>query len=159
VLINTFTAEPENIAAYGPLSDAAGQRTFEISSARVTAKGVVARIAGIADRTAAEALAGVELHLDRDRLPAAGEGEFYHADLVGLTAVDPDGNLVGQVVAVQNFGAGDLIEVRLAGWKKTELIPFTEAAVPSIDLAAERVVVVMPEAGTERGKGWRGPSA
>ena len=91
VLIHAFTAAPENIAAYGPLSDAAGARAFEIESARVTAKGVVARLEGVADRNAAEALKGVELYVDRDRLPAAAEGEFYHADLIGLAAVDPQG--------------------------------------------------------------------
>ena len=111
---------------------------------RTTPKGVVARIAGIADRNAAEALKGVELYVGRDRLPAAAEGEFYHADLIGLAAVDPAGKAIGEIVAVQNYGAGDLLEIRLAGSAKTELIPFTETAVPQIDIAARRAVVVMP---------------
>ena len=145
VLIKTFTAEPESIGAYGPLSDKGGTRTFEIQSVRATAKGVVARLKGVADRNAAEAIKGVELYVKRDKLPAAEEGEFYHADLIGLTAVDADGKPVGEIVAVHNFGAGDLIEVRLAGSGKTELIPFTDAAVPEVDIAARRVVVVIPE--------------
>jgi 16S rRNA processing protein RimM len=144
VLIHSYASAPDNIGAYGPLSDAAGARSFAIESARVTAKGVVARLEGIADRTAAEALKGTELYIDRDRLPDAGEDEFYHADLIGLAAIDPDGNPIGKIVAVQNFGAGDLLEIRVAGSSRTELVPFTEASVPSIDLAARRAVVVLP---------------
>ncbi len=146
VVIHAYTVAPEDIRAYGPLFDKAGGRSFEIANARVTAKGVVARLKGVGDRTAAEALKGVELYVDRDRLPAANEGEFYHADLIGLAAVDPTGKCIGEIVAVQNFGAGDLLEIRLAGSGKTELIPFTDATVPEVDIAAGRVVVAMPAA-------------
>jgi len=144
VLIKTFTASPENIGAYGPLSDESGARKFEIETARASPKGVVARVRGVADRNGAEALKGVDLYIDRDRLPAAAEGEFYHADLIGLTAVDHDGKPMGEIVAVQNYGAGDLLEIRLAGAGKTELVPFTDDAVPEVDIAARRVVVVLP---------------
>jgi 16S rRNA processing protein RimM len=144
VLIHAYTSAPKDIGAYGPLIDAGAKRCFEIAIVRTTPKGVVARIGGVADRTAAEALKGVELYVSRDRLPAAGEDEFYHADLIGLAAVDPAGKTIGEIVAVQNYGAGDLIEIRLAGSAKTELIPFTETAVPQIDIAAKRAVVVMP---------------
>lgn len=140
VLIRAFTARPEDIGAYGRLSDGSA-RTFNFKSARATAKGVVAQLDGIADRTAAEALKGTELYLDRDRLPATGEGEFYHADLIGLAAVDAEGQPLGEIVGVYNYGAGDLIELRLAGSGKTELVAFTEAFVPEVDLAARRVVV------------------
>jgi 16S rRNA processing protein RimM len=143
VLIRTFTERPEDIAAYGPLDDGSG-RTFRIEAARVTSKGVVARIAGIADRDAAEALKGAQLYVERDRLPAPDEGRFYHADLIGLAAVDPEGRPLGEIVGVHNYGAGDLLELRLAGSGKTELVPFTEAFVPEIDLAARRVVVLLP---------------
>jgi 16S rRNA processing protein RimM len=144
VLIHSYADVPEDIGAYGPLTDTAGKRTFEIESARPTAKGVVARLEGVGDRNAAEALKGTELYVDRGRLPAAAEGEFYHADLIGLAAVDPEGNTIGTIVAVPNFGAGDLIEVRLAGSTRTELVPFSEAAVPSIDIEAGRAVIVLP---------------
>ncbi len=144
VLIHSYTDPPEHIGGYGPLSDAAGARSFEIESARTTTKGVVARLEGVGDRTAAEALKGTELYIDRDKLPAAAEDEFYHADLIGLDAVDPDGKAIGRIVAVQNFGAGDLIEIRLAGTGRTEFVPFTEAAVPSIDMNAKRAVIVLP---------------
>ena len=88
VLIKTFTEAPENIGAYGPLSDESGTRTFKLKSARATPKGVVARLQGVDDRNGAEALKGIALYIERDRLPAAAEGEFYHADLIGLAAVD-----------------------------------------------------------------------
>jgi len=145
VLIKTFTAAPEDIGAYGPLSDAAGRRSFRIASARPTQKGVVARIEGVSDRNAAEALKGIDLYVARDLLPAASEGEFYHADLIGLAAVDPQGSAVGEIVAVHNFGAGDLLELRLVGTGKTEFVPFTDAIVPEVDLAARRAVVVLPQ--------------
>jgi 16S rRNA processing protein RimM len=161
VIIHAFTEPPENVAAYGPLSDASGARTYEIENAHATPKGVVARLAGVADRTAAEALKGVELYVARDRLPVAAEGEFYHADLIGLAAVDAEGTRVGEIVAVPNYGAGDLLEIRLAGARQTELIPFTDAHVPKIDVAAGRAVVVLPppadaargaQSGTQQGR-------
>jgi 16S rRNA processing protein RimM len=146
VLIKTFTAAPADIGAYGPLSDAAGSRSFKIASARPTQKGVVARIEGVSDRNAAEALRGVDLYVARDRLPAASEREFYHADLVGLAAVDPQGKAVGEVVAAHNFGAGDLLEIRLTGASRTEFLSFTDAVVPEVDIQARRVVVILPQA-------------
>lgn len=152
VLIKSFTAAPEDIGAYGALSTADGSRAFEIASARSTPKGgVVARLKGISDRNAAEALKGTDLYVARDHLPPPSDDEFYYADLVGMTAVTPDGATLGEIVAVQNFGAGDLLEVRLAGKAKTELIPFTDAVVPDVDAAARRVTVVPPpESADER---------
>ena len=140
VLIKTFTERPEDIAAYGPLDDGGG-RTFTIEAVRVTGKGVVARLAGIRDRNAAEALKGAPLYVDRGRLPAPAEGEFYHADLIGLAAVDAEGRPTGEVVGVHNHGAGDILEVRLTETGKTELIAFTDTFVPEVDLATRRVVV------------------
>jgi 16S rRNA processing protein RimM len=148
VLIKTFTERPEDIAAYGPLDDGRG-RALRVEVIRVTPKGVVARIAGVGDRSGADALKGASLYVDRDRLPAPGEGEFYHADLIGLAAVDAEGRPLGEVVAVYNHGAGDLLELRLAESGKTELVAFTDAFVPEVDLAARRVVVVLPESAAE----------
>ena len=144
VVIESYTDEPRDIAAYGPLATEDGARRLEISIARVTPKGVIARIAGISDRESAEALKGVALYVERARLPATGEGEFYRADLVGLNAEDAQGRAIGTVVAVANYGAGDLLELRLAGKKTTELIPFTDAFVPIVDVRGGRVVVVPP---------------
>jgi 16S rRNA processing protein RimM len=144
VVIHAYTTAAEDVRAYGPLSDKDGGRQFTIASARATSKGVVARIKGVADRNAAEALKGVELYVDRAQLPPAGDGEFYHADMIGLAAVDPDGKPVGEVVGMHNFGAGDLMEIRLAGSQNTEFIRFDDAHVPEVDIAARRAVVVMP---------------
>ena len=144
VLIHSYAEVPESIAAYGPLLDQASGKTFTITHAKPTAKGVLARLAGIEDRNAAEALKGLELYVPRERLPPPADGEFYHADLIGLSAVDAEGKAFGRIVAVHNFGAGDLIEIALAGGAKTELIAFTDATVPSLDLAAGRAVITLP---------------
>jgi 16S rRNA processing protein RimM len=143
VLIKTFTERPGDIAAYGPLADGAG-RALTVKVMRVTPKGVIARIAGVGDRNGAEALKGTEVYVDRERLPAPGEGVFYHADLIGLAVVDPDGRPLGEVIGVYNHGAGDLLELRLADTAKSELVAFTDAFVPEVDLAAGRVVVRLP---------------
>jgi 16S rRNA processing protein RimM len=145
VLIRSFTSAPEDIGAYGALSTEDGSRAFEIASARATPKGVVARLQGIVDRNAAEALKGTDLYVARDRLPPPSNDEFYYADLIGMTAVGPDGATLGEIVAVQNFGAGDLLEIRPAGGGRTELLPFTDDVVPEVDIAARRVTVVPPK--------------
>lgn len=143
VIVRSFTQVPEDIAAYGALSDATGTRFYKLRVVRASDKGVVARIDGINDRTAAEALRGCELYIDRARLPATEEAEFYHADLIGLTAELADGTTYGKVAAVQNFGAGDLLEIELVGGG-SEFVSFSDATVPSVDL--ERGVVIIAPA-------------
>ena len=144
VVVHAHTAVPEDIAAYGPLSDATGTHTYDLKVLRVSKRGVICRIAGVRDRTGAEALRGTELYVDRSQLPTPGEEAFYHADLIGLAAVDAQGQSVGTVTAVHNFGAGDLVEIKLAGKSETELLPFTKACVPSIDIAGGRIVIAPP---------------
>jgi 16S rRNA processing protein RimM len=144
VLIKTHTGAPEAIADYGPLTDAQG-RAFEIRVVRVTPKGVVAQMKGVTDRTAAEALKGSELFTTRENLPDPGDDEFYHADLIGLAAVGPDGAAVGTVTAVANHGAGDLIEIALSGSRRTELVPFVKAFVPEVNLAKGHIIVHLPQ--------------
>ena len=114
VVIKSLTEDPADIATYGPLSDEDGQRQFDIKVVRVTNKGVIARVAGVTDRNAAEALRGTKLYVDRHKLPALEADEVYHTDIIGLIARRGDGSEVGEIVAVQNFGAGDLLEIRLA---------------------------------------------
>jgi len=144
VRIKSFTAAPEDVAAYGPVADEAGERSFDLRAVG-RAKGVViATIAGIADRDAAERLKGVRLYVARAKLPAPGEEEYYHADLIGLAAVLKDGTVLGRVRAVHEYGAGDSIEV-LRDDGGTVLVPFTRAAVPEIDLAAGLVVIDPPD--------------
>jgi 16S rRNA processing protein RimM len=137
----SFTADPARIADYGPFETADG-RAIEIEALRPAKDFFVARLKGVADRTAAERLRNVELFVPRERLPAPADGEeFYHADLIGLAVVDPNGAELGSVVALHNFGAGDIIEVRRAESRDTVMLPFTQAAVPEIDVAAGRIVV------------------
>ena len=149
VVVHSYAGEPEAIGSYGPLASADGKRTFTLRVLRVTPKGVIARVTGITDRNGAEALAGTDLYIGRDRLPAAEDGEFYHADLIGLSARAPDGSDVGRVVGVHNFGAGDLLEIALGGSRRTELIPFTDTYVPDVDIPGHAVVVVLPAPSTE----------
>lgn len=145
VVVHSFAAAAGDIGAYGPLTDATGKRAFKLKVVRITPKGgVIVRIAGVEDRNAAEALKGIELYVAREKLPAPAGDEFYHADLIGLDAVSPDHKPIGKIVAVQNFGAGDLLEVRREGSQSTDYVPFTDTFVPSVDIAARRVVVVMP---------------
>ncbi len=141
VKINSFTGIPEDIAAYGALVDGKG-RSFIIERLRpMKGMAVAAALAGISDRTAAEALRGVDLHVERARLPETDEDEWYYTDLIGLAAVSPDGEAVGEVVSVQNFGAGDLLEIRPAEGERTVLVAFTKACVPVVDIKGGRVIV------------------
>lgn len=149
VVVHSYAGEPEAIGSYGPLASADGKHAFKLRVLRVTPKGVIARVDGISDRNGAEALAATELYIGRDQLPAAEEGEFYHADLIGLAARASDGSEVGRVVGVHNFGAGDLLEIAIGGSRRTELIPFTDTYVPEVDLGRRSVVVVLPAASAE----------
>ncbi len=143
--VKCFTAEPEAIARYGPLRTADGRGRYSVASLRPLKDDlVVARFDGVATREAAAALTHVRLYIERGALPAPGEEEFYHADLVGLSVDLPDGTVLGRVAAVLNHGAGDLLEVAREGGE-TLLVAFTRAFVPVVDVRGGRVVV-SPEA-------------
>jgi 16S rRNA processing protein RimM len=144
VRIKSFTADPEDVASYGPLADGTGHRQFELTLLG-TAKGVVlAAVSGVADRNAAEALRGMRLYLSRSALPPPAEDEYYHADLIGLAAVLRDGTLVGRVRAIHDFGAGDVLELERAAAPPL-VVPFTRAVVPLVDFAAGQIVLDPPE--------------
>jgi 16S rRNA processing protein RimM len=143
VRVRSFTEAPAAVAAYGPLSDEAGTRRLVLKVVGETAGGVIAEIEGVADRNAAEALRGQRLYVARDVLPALAAEEFYHADLIGLTAETAAGDRLGRVRAVQNFGAGDMLEIERADGTTVDL-PFTRAAVPVVDIAGGRLVVDPP---------------
>lgn len=145
VLVRSYTAEPEAIADYGPLQSEAADASFVLAVEGATAKGVICRVEGVGDRTQAEALKGVALYVARDRLPPPDEGEYYHADLIGLAAVTEEGRALGTVVAVPNYGAGDILEVRPEGEKRTVLFPMTAAVVRRVDLAGGVIVLAPPE--------------
>lgn len=141
----SFTEDPEAVTDYGPLETEDGKRRFEIESLRAAKDHFVARLKGIDDRNAAEALRNVELYVARDRLPAIDEDDtFYVADLVGLAAVTADGETLGTVTAVHNFGAGDIIEIAPSAGAPI-MLSFTEANVPTVDVKAGRIVVALPE--------------
>jgi 16S rRNA processing protein RimM len=145
VRLRAFTAEPLAIAQYGMLHAEDG-RGFTIEKVRPAKDCLIARLAGVTDRTAAERLRNLRLYLPRERLPAIEEPEtYYHADLVGLLVVGPDGAALGSVSAMQNFGAGDLLEVKPAAGGPTVLLPFTQDVVPVVDVAGGRVVVNPPD--------------
>lgn len=145
VRLVSFTAEPKAIGTYGPLDDESGTRRFEIAALRPVKDNIfIARLAGVTTREAAEALNNLDLYLPRAALPAAADDEFYHADLIGLTALDSAGAEIGRVTDVLNFGGGDILEIAPAAGGETLLLPFTKACVPSVDLAQKRLVVVPP---------------
>lgn len=141
----SFTEDPMAVADYAPLETEDGARRFEIESLRPAKVHLVARIAGVADRNAAELLRNIDLYVPRDRLPPLEDDDtYYFADLVGLAAVAPDGAALGTVLAMHNFGAGDVIEIQPAAGGNTLLLPFTEAVVPEVDVKGGRIVVVLP---------------
>jgi 16S rRNA processing protein RimM len=144
--VKTFTGDPLALGNYGPLFTADG-RSFEVLDIRPAGTVVVVRFKGVPDRTAAESLNGTELYIERSALPDDGEeGEFYHADLIGLTVRDESDHLLGKITAVQNFGGGDILEFTYGG-RKGALIPFTRAAVPHVDVANGFVRIDMVAAG------------
>lgn len=144
VLVRSYTEDPEAIAAYGPLEDEAGAITYSLTVEGGTAKGLICRVAGVDDRTAAETLKGVGLYVPRDRLPPPEDGLYYHVDLIGLEARTEDGATLGRVVAVLNYGAGDILEVQPQGSKRTDLYPMTKAVVHTVDIAGGAVVIDPP---------------
>jgi 16S rRNA processing protein RimM len=144
VRLRSFTAEPASIADYGPLETQDG-RVLRIEALRPAKDHFIARLSGVGDRDAARALANAKLYVPRERLPEPkAADEFYHADLIGLAVLDGAGEQLGTVVAIHNFGAGDLIEVQQAAGGATQMLPFDQATVPVVDLAAGRIVVAVP---------------
>ena len=156
VWLHTFTEDPLSIAGYGALESEDGSRQFEVEHVRAGSGGLVARLSGVADRSAAQEVVNVRLYVPRDRLPALAEAEtYYHADLIGLAVLATDGAALGTIAAIHDFGAGQLLEIAPPSGP-TVLVPFTKAAVPVVDLAASHVVADVPpelmETGRRRGR-------
>ena len=145
VHLRSFTQDPQAFADYGPLETEDASRRLEIDSVKPSKDGFTVRFVGVTRREQAESLRNVNLYVDRDRLPAADEDEFYFADLIGLAAVDPRGETLGEVIAMHNFGAGDIVELKLAADGSTTMLLFDKATVPEVDIAGGRIVVAMPE--------------
>src|SRR6185437_166041 len=144
VKVKLFTETPEALGNYGPLHDARG-RKYAITALRPGKPGeAVISFSDITDRSAAEALKGVELFVTRDALPETADEEFYHADLIGLEAQDAEGRMLSKVAALHNYGAGDVVEIIRADGDSV-LLAFTRETVPTIDIAGGRIVVAVPE--------------
>lgn len=142
VRLFVFGEDPEALRRYSPLTDESGRRTFRIAALRPAKEHFVARLEGVATREAAEALTNVGLHVTRDQLPPPDdEDDFYHADLIGLTAMTVEGAPFGTVVAVHNFGADDILEIAPVEKGKTLMLPFTKAVVPAVDIKGGTVTV------------------
>jgi 16S rRNA processing protein RimM len=140
----TFTEEPLAVTRYGPLSTKDGGRQFLVTHAREAKGFLVATLKGVTTRNDAEGLNGLELYVAREKLPETETGEYYHADLIGLAAVTAAGVPLGQIIAVHNFGAGDILEIAPASGP-TMLLPFSNAVVPTVDIAGGRVVIELPD--------------
>ncbi|MFZ0844994.1 MAG: ribosome maturation factor RimM [Pseudolabrys sp.] len=141
----SFTQDPMAVARYGPLETEDGAQRFEIETLRPAKGFMVARLKGVADRDAATKLCNLELFVARDKLPPIEEDDtYYHADLVGMTAITPLGAPLGNVTAIHNFGAGDLVEIATTVGGEPLLLPFTESVVTEIDAALRQITVVLP---------------
>jgi len=143
VKLQSFTADPEAIAAYGPLRTDRGD-TIEIERLRPQKQGFIANLKGVKDRNRAEALAGSDLIIDRANLPAPDENEVYVHDLVGLAVFTSDGTQFGKVAGVVNYGAGDLLDIERPGGANI-LVPFSDGFVPEVNLAEGRIAIDLPE--------------
>lgn len=141
----SFTQDPMAVADYGPLETEDGAQRFEIETLRPAKDFMVARLKGVADRDAATKLCNLELFIARDKLPPIEEDEtYYHADLVGMAAITPEGVPLGNVTAIHNFGAGDLIEIAASAGGEPLLLPFTESVVTNIDTTLRQITIVLP---------------
>ncbi|MBK5934727.1 16S rRNA processing protein RimM [Rhodovulum imhoffii] len=144
VRLKSFCATPEAIADYAPLYTPEG-RGFSLRLTRPVKGGFAARLSGVDSKDAADALRGIRLYAGREVLPALPEDEFYHTDLIGLEVIDTGGVRLGEVRAVHDHGAGDLLEIHGPGLGSTVLLPFTNDCVPTVDLAAGRLIADPPE--------------
>lgn len=145
IRLKSFTADPTAIADYAPLTSEDGSATFALTLTRPIKNGYSARLAGVKTKEQADALKGVKLYAERDKLPSLPDDEYYHADLIGLEVYDTGGALIGTVKSVMNHGASDILELQGGSIKGTALLPFTLEVVPTVDLAAGRIVADPPE--------------
>lgn len=145
VRLKSFCAEPEAIADYAPLSTEDGSHSYTLTLTRPVKNGFAGRLSGVATKEQADALRGTRLYAPREALPDLPDDEYYHADLIGLAVLDTGGAELGVVRAVHNHGATDLLEVFKPGYKSTVLLPFTNEAVPTVDLKQGRIIADPPE--------------
>jgi 16S rRNA processing protein RimM len=143
--IKSFCADPDAIGDYGTLTNEDGTRSFELGIIGQIKGGYNARIAGIQHRDQAEDLKGISLYTLRSNMPNLPDDEFYHSDLIGLPVIDTGGVQLGTIIGVEDHGAGDFLEINAIGQKNSALLPFTKLAVPTVDLAAGKVIIDPPK--------------
>ena len=144
VRLKSFTSDPYAIADLAPLVSADKQQEFDVVITGQTKNGLTARVSGIVSKEEADANKGTKLFVSRSRLPALPDDEFYYSDLEGLEVVDTGGTALGHAKSVHNHGASDLLEIKLPSSSATVLLPFTNTAVPTVDLKLGRIVVDPP---------------
>lgn len=150
VLIHPYSGDAESLTAYGPLTDKNGEQEFHLIPEFEKKSAMVCRIRGFDDRTAVEKLSGMELYIDRAKMPdtAENDGEFYYSDLEGLEIRSPKGDVMGRIVRVQNFGAGDMLDAEInnetTGKKESHFIPFTDTCVPVVNVKGGYVTITPP---------------
>ncbi len=145
VRLKSFCADPEAIADYTPLTTEAGRTFNQVVLTGRMKNGFTARIDGVISKEDADALRNVSLYASRDVMPSLPDDEYYYADLIGLSVLDSGGEVLGTVKNVMDHGAGDLLEVAVPGQSETVLLPFTQAAVPTVDLASGRIIADPPD--------------
>lgn len=143
VKLRSFTTHPEDIGDYGDLCDTQG-KTYRLTVITSNNDTVIASIEGIADRDTAEKLRNIELFVERSKLPAPPENEYYYNDLIGLKVISGNGTAYGQVTGVHNFGAGDIVDIKLVSGKE-ECMPFNKATFPVIDIKNKTLVISPPD--------------
>lgn len=142
VKIKTFTREPRDVLRYGALSNKDGTRFFELVFKGLTKGLLRVQIKGVNTRNDAESLIGEDLFVKRDKLPELQDDTFYQADLIGAAVLDAKtASNIGEVVGIYNFGAGDILEIKLSGVKQTEMIPFNNVYVPCVDVENKTISV------------------
>ncbi|MEM6932725.1 MAG: ribosome maturation factor RimM [Pseudomonadota bacterium] len=145
--VKSFCADPAAIGDYGPLSTEEGG-SFDLTITREVKGGFAAQLSGVPTREAAEALKGTRLYAPRDALPNLPDNEFYHTDLIGLDVIDAGGAPLGRIRAIHDFGAGDVLDI--VGGERPLMLPFTRESVPTVDLAAGRIIADPPLESSER---------
>jgi 16S rRNA processing protein RimM len=144
VRVKYHTADPQALVDYSPLRDESFSRSFTFLSARKAGEVAIARVKDITDRNQAETLTHINLYAERSKLPPPDEDEFYHADLIGLRVEGPDGELIGTVQGIYDFGAGEMLDIRRPR-RKGVMIPFTREIFPTIDIAGGRAICMPPK--------------
>jgi 16S rRNA processing protein RimM len=151
VKLKSFTSDPSSIGRYGLLQNKTGQ-SFEITKIKSARDDFIATLKGVVDRNQSEPLRGTELYVPREKLPLLKTSETYAHDLMGSDVLHEDGSVLGKLIAMPNYGAGDLLEVELAGSTETVLIPFTSHFVPQTDFTSGKITVILPEGYLDAGE-------